>query len=188
VYSLSNTVPYTESEVAVPLSLYGVSKAMCEQIVTVYARRFPVHVASLRTSRVLGYGDRTGDGFMLMDFVRRARKKQPLHVWGQGVGARDTIYVKDVVGAIEKAVDPDAASGVFNIGGGRASTYREIAEAVNRVFDNVGNVVFDVSKEEDTSSFYMDCSRAESHLKWRRMWSLEAGLREMKELYEQEEN
>jgi nucleoside-diphosphate-sugar epimerase len=122
---------------------------------------------------------------MLMNFIQRARRKQPLHVWGEGVGARDTVYVKDVVGAIDKAIEPDAPCGVFNIGGGRAFSHREVAEMVNKVFNNSGNIVFDTSREEDMSCFFMDCSRAESGLNWQREWSLRKGLQEMKQLYEQ---
>jgi len=122
---------------------------------------------------------------MLMNFIQRARRKQPLHVWGEGVGARDTIYVKDVVGAIDKAIGLDVPCGVFNIGGGRAFSHREVAEMVNEVFDNSGNIVFDASREEDMTCSFMDCSRAESGLNWQRKWSLSSGLQEMKQLYEQ---
>jgi len=123
-----------------------------------------------------------------MNFIQRARRKQPLHVWGEGVGARGTIYVKDVVGAIEKAIELDVPCGVFNIGGGRAFSHREMAVMVNEVFDNSGNIVFDTSKGEDRSCFFMDCSRAESEMGWRRKWSLRMGLEEMKQLYAQELN
>ena len=90
VYSLSNTVPFTETRPPVPLNLYGLSKLMCEHMATLHAHRFPIRVTSLRISRVLGSDDRTGTGFMLTSFIQRAINRQPLCVWGKGIGARDT--------------------------------------------------------------------------------------------------
>jgi nucleoside-diphosphate-sugar epimerase len=90
------------------------------------------------------------------------------------------------VGAIEKAIEFGAPGGVFNIGGGRSFSVREIAETMNDVFDNSGNLVFDTSKEEEKSIFFMDCSRAESQLNWKRQWTLRTGLEDMKRFYEQQ--
>lgn len=185
VYSSDNQVPYTETQPPVPRSLYGLSKLVCEHLATLLMRRFPIQVISLRLAQVFGIGER--EGLVLVDFVRQARQKETLRVWGQGKSARDMVYVKDVVGAIERALEPDSPGGVFNIGGGRAYSILEIAETVNRVFDNEGHLVLDPSKEERDENFFMDCSLAESVLGWKRLWTLESGLEDMRALYEQGE-
>lgn len=184
VYSRANPIPFSEDQVPVPETLYGITKLMCEHLAFVHAQNHPTLITSLRISRILGQ-DRTGSGHMLMSFVRKARAKQPLEIWGEGVGARDTIYVKDVVSAIERAIPPGAPSGTFNIGGGKAFSHREIAECVNDVFDNQGNLVFVPSREEDKIVSYMDCARAEEQLHWQRQWTLRTALEDMKVAYNQ---
>ncbi len=183
VYSSDNRTPYTEDQPPIPRSLYGLSKLACEHIATLLMRRFPIRVTSLRLAQVFGDGER--EGLMLVKFVRQAYQKEVLRVWGEGKSARDIVYVRDVVGAIERAVAPDTPCGVFNIGGGKAYTVLEIAQTVNKVFDNEGQLVLDPSQEERDEYFFMDCSLAETHLGWKRQWTLQSGLEDMKKLYEQ---
>jgi len=179
VYSLANRIPFSESEPPLPMSFYGISKLAGEHLAALLARQAPIRITSLRISRILGH-DLTGDGYMLMNFIRLACEGRPLQVWGEGAGARDTVYVGDVVGAIEAALAPGAPGGVYNIGGGRALSNREIAETVNVVYGNQGNLVLDSTKAEDRSVFYMDCSRAATDLGWSRRYTLRSALEEMK--------
>ncbi|MBV5300908.1 MAG: NAD(P)-dependent oxidoreductase [Methylococcales bacterium] len=183
VYSSHNAVPYRETDAPHPLNFYGASKLACEYLGELYGRMFPLRVVSLRLARILGDDDKSGVDFMLMRFIYQAREKIALQLYGQGRGARDTLYIKDAVGAIERALADDAPSGVFNIGADRAITHREIAETINSVFNNNGNLVFETSCKEDFSIYYMDCGRAQSELGWCRYWSLRAGLEDMRSTY-----
>ncbi len=180
-YSSANVSPYHEGQYPIPLSLYGMSKVACEHLGILYGRRFPLRVVSLRFAQVFGIGER--EGLMMPKFVRQAREKQTLRIVGQGVGGRDYVYVKDIAGAIERAIAPEAPAGVFNIGMGHAISVRQAAEAVNEVFENAGNLVFETEKEENKFSFYMDCSRAQAELGWTPAWSLRSGLEDMKLWY-----
>ena len=182
VYSLYNQVPYQEKDNPFPLSLYGASKLACEHLVGLYARQGPLRWVSLRIAQILG-PDKSRSEAMLMRFMTQARKKEKLTLWGTGAGARDAVYIKDVVAAFEVALDQGSPSGIFNIGGGRAFSNREIAETINEVFDNEGNFTIDASRPEDTSVFYMDGSRAETELGWRRQWDLRSGFEDMQAHY-----
>jgi nucleoside-diphosphate-sugar epimerase len=182
VYSQANPIPFSEDQAPVPETLYGIAKLACEHLAFVYAQNHPIRITSLRISRILGE-DRTASDRMLMSFVRKARAKHPLEIWGEGIGARDTIYVKDVVAAIDRAIAPGAPAGSFNIGSGKAFSNREIAECVNDVFDNRGHLAFVPSREEDKSISYMDCARAEEQLHWQRQWTLRTALEDMKKGY-----
>ncbi len=182
VYSQANPIPFSEDQVPVPETPYGVTKLACEHLAFVYAQSYPIQITSLRISRILGE-DRTAADRMLMSFLRKARAKQPLDIWGEGVGARDTVYVRDVVSAIESAIAPGAPSGSFNIGAGKAFSNREIAECMNDVFDNRGNLVFVPSRKEDKTVSYMDCTRAKEQLHWQRQWTLRTALEDMREGY-----
>lgn len=184
VYSSSNSVPCIENDAPIPVSLYGISKLACEHIGVLAQRKYPMRVISLRISAVLGYGDSAGEGFMLARFIQLARKKETLHIFGEGVGARDMIYVKDVARAFDHALRSESAAGVFNIGANRPYSVRELAETINQTFDNVGNIIFDTTKPEDKRFLYMDCSRAQNDLQWKPEWTLAMGLAEMRKEYE----
>ena len=82
------------------------------------------------------------------------------------------------------AATPTDRDGSASHGGGRAYSHREVAETINDVFGNSGNLVFDQSRREDTSVFYMDCSRAKSDLGWHPVWTLRDGLEDMRREYE----
>lgn len=177
-----NQIPYTETECPVPLSLYGVSKTVCENLAAIYACRNPVRVISLRLAQIFGWGER--EDMLVIKFVNQARQKQVLKITGYGACARDYLYVKDVVSALECALDQKTASGIFNVGSGRMTSVREVAETVNEVFDNTGNIFFETDKEESQDSFYMERCLAASRLGWAPCWSLRSGLQDMKRLME----
>lgn len=179
VYSEHNRMPYREADCPWPSSYYGVSKVACEHLALLYASRSAMKVVALRIAQILGNDD-TYKNKMLMQFIALARRKQYLTLWGEGADARDTVYLNDVVSAFVLALDHDVSSGVFNIGGGRAFSNREVAETINEVFDNVGHLTFDRSRAEENRYFFMDCSKAEQELGWRRQWTLRTALQDMR--------
>lgn len=186
VYSTANPVPFREIDTPIPVSIYGISKLACEQLGVLSQQKYPMRVISLRIAGVLGYGDHTGEGFMLARFIQLARKQQTLPVFGNGIGARDLIYVQDAANACLKAMAASVPSGIYNIGAGRPYSVRELAEAINHVFENAGNFSYDLTQPEDGRLFFMDCSRAKQELGWEPTWTLSMGLEEMKKAYDTE--
>jgi len=180
VYSSSNPVPFNEAQNPEPENFYGLSKLVGERLIQTYSQNTPMRSIILRLSTLFGRNDTFEENFVTSVFIRRAVHKQPLQVWGEGKGGRDLLYLKDALAALEKALASDATAGIFNIGAGQPYSFLEIAETVNEVFDNSGNLMFDSYRKEDTVIRWMDCSHAESKLKWRRMWSLKTGLLDMK--------
>jgi nucleoside-diphosphate-sugar epimerase len=185
VYSLHNRVPFREADAPHPLSFYGASKLACEQLGELHGRKLGMRVVSLRLAQILGRDSSRREG-MFMRFMHLARNGETLQLWGEGRGARDAVYLKDVVGAFECALAEGAPAGSYNIGGGRAYSNLEVAEAVNDVFGNRDNLAFDLSRQEDRSEYHMDCSSAEAELGWRRKWSFVEGLEELRFEFEHE--
>jgi UDP-glucose 4-epimerase len=186
VYSSNNAVPCLETEPPLPASLYGISKLACEHIGLLAQHKYPLRVVSLRIAAVLGYGDTVGEGFMIARFIQLARRKKTLPIFGEGSGARDLIYVKDVANAMIRVLATAGPSAVYNIGSNRPYSVRELAETINQEFDNVGNITYDPTQPEDRRFLYMDCSRAMQALNWKPTWNLAAGLREIRDCYDAE--
>jgi CDP-paratose 2-epimerase len=112
---------------AQPLHLctpYGCSKGVADQYVLDYAATYGVRAAVLRMSCI--YGPRqfgTEDQGWVAHFLIRARRGEPITVFGDGRQVRDILHVGDAVRAYRGLLDRiDALKGrAFNLGGGPAN-------------------------------------------------------------------
>jgi ADP-L-glycero-D-manno-heptose 6-epimerase len=59
-----------------------------------------------------------------------------------GEQMRDFVYVKDAVAAVLSFLDRDSCAGIFNIGTGKARSFRALAEAVFRAFGKEPAIVY----------------------------------------------
>jgi len=178
VYSASNTLPYSESQIAVPANFYGVSKLAVENMASLFNAKADMRIRSLRLAQVAGLGER--ERFMFTLFLNNAAAKRPLLIYGSGSGRREYIYVKDVARAMMLALEAKDAEGVFNIGTGVNCSNRELAETMNEVFDNRGNITFLENEPEDLSISLMDVSKAKRGLGFEARHDLRSALEDMK--------
>ena len=178
VYSPRNPLPWSEEARVVPLNLYGAAKATAEILGELSSAGPGLRCKSLRLAQVLGHGER--EGYLLNTFIRQAAAGQTLQVYGSGSGRREFVYVKDVASAILAALDRRETSGIFNIGTGVAVSALELAELVNAVFDNPGNLALRPELPEDRTTHLLDVEKTRLQLGWSAHWTLEEALREMR--------
>lgn len=178
VYSAQNLLPWSEETQVVPLNLYGAAKAAIEILGRFASAQQGLHCKSLRLAQVLGHGER--EGFLANTFIRQAAAGQSLQVYGSGSGRREFIYLKDVAAAILAALGKGEVCGIFNIGTGTAVSALELAEQVNAVFDNSGNLARRPDLPEDASTHLLDVTKARLQLGWSAHWTLEEALRDMR--------
>lgn len=180
VYSDINKYPWSEEQMVLPISFYGISKVAIENLAEYYNRTYDMNIKSLRVAQVIGYGERPG--YMLMTFINQAYLKQTLNIFGKGAGRREYIYVKDVVDAIICALKKPNKKGIYNIGTGKNISHLELAKMINEVFNNEGNYRFVNTIKEDTSVLLMDNNRASLDLGWLARWSIKEGLRDIRNI------
>ena len=181
VYGLNNPLPWSEAQRCFPESYYGVAKLCTEHLANYYNRQKGTAIKSLRVAQVVGVGER--EGFLLMTFINKARRQETLQVFGTGTGQREYIYVKDVASAVGAAIKTGNSGGCFNIGTGKTTAHKDLAEMINTVFENQGTVTFLQDKPEDPSRHLMDVNKAGRELHWQAEWSLEAALEDMKHIF-----
>jgi len=119
---------------------------------------------------------------MLATFLSRALKKEDLTVFGEGKGERDYLYAKDAANAIIAAIHKPKTKGVFNIGLGKGTSHRELAETINEVFENPNNIRFLHEYLEDKSIQLMSIDKAKQMLNWEPHWTLKEALFDMKNI------
>jgi UDP-glucose 4-epimerase len=178
VYSRANPLPWDESTVPAPSTLYGASKVAAETLSQAIGPAAGLNVKQLRAAQLLGYGERAG--FAATTFIERANRREALEVWGMGRERKEYVYVKDVAGAILAALDVNRSAGAYNVGAGTDTSIRELAELVNRVFENPAGIHTRAVEHEFTGEARMDIGKAAAQLGWRPLWSLEAALADIR--------
>jgi len=162
VYDDEKLLPWREDAVIKGRTAYGDSKIRCEKLIADYAKTCGFSYAIARIAQVTGLGERRR-GIMNV-FIDTAREHGTLNVIGKSVARRQFIYVKDLVEILitlatgSEGCDPKENQ-IVNVGMREAYTNLELAEIVNRVFENPAPIEYRDSSPETTRSSYMDTDR-----------------------------
>jgi nucleoside-diphosphate-sugar epimerase len=170
-----------EAPLTQPNTAYGQIQLALED----RARSFSadLSVAILRIAGVFG-PKRFGYGSNSSRFIERvlfsAATGSPVHIEGCWEDEDDLIYVKDVGSAIAAAaLNPDGGSFTVNVGLGRVSTVREIADAVLAVFPTADiQVVPPLHTSVPLRRLPLDCASASARLGLRPAFPLNAAIRD----------
>lgn len=178
VYSGFSVEMYKEGSVVYPANAYGLSKLTAESYLEMLTRGTPVSALSLRLAAVYGYGERGTPA--IMKFINQALARDTLVLTGNPTYAIDQLYVRDATAALVAALRASDVRGVYNVGGGRAWRVHEIAELVNEVFGNDGNMRYETDTWEALTPACMDISRVRTELGWSPAYELRSGLEDFK--------
>lgn len=156
VYSDNKLAPWKENQPVCPQTFYGLSKITGEHLCELYSRT-GINYTVFRCAIVLGI---TKNNRMTDIFIRNAAEKRTLIVKGKSIAKRDYIYLKDVIRALCWGVFEDQSKNqIYNLGSGEAYTNIEIAEEINHIFENDGNMVYKNDCSEGFEDSRMDSSK-----------------------------
>jgi predicted glycosyltransferase/nucleoside-diphosphate-sugar epimerase len=117
VYGDQDVYPAGEDAPVRPVSPYGATKVITEQLAGAFWRSHGVPVVGLRYFTV--YGPRQRPDMAFSRFLDRALAGRPLSVLGDGRQVREFTYVDDVVRATIAAAERGDRGSVYNVGGGQ---------------------------------------------------------------------
>jgi GDP-L-fucose synthase len=120
----------------------------------------------------------------LLRRFHEGRSAPSVTVWGSGRPVREFLYVDDLADAclfLMNQKDPLPASPI-NVGSGRGTTVRELAEAIGAVTGFRGSLAFDATKPDGAPEKVLDSSRMHN-LGWSPRTSLQEGLQRTYEWY-----
>ena len=110
---------------------YACSKLIDEFLALAYARERGLPVIIARLFNTVGPRQTGRYGMVLPRFIPSAKRGEPLKVYGDGRQTRCFCFITDVVEALVRLQNNEAArGGVFNIGGTEEISIRELAELV----------------------------------------------------------
>jgi len=183
VYEPNQKVPWDEASTTLPVNYYGVSKLAIDHLLLAYNLTHHTGFISLRLAQVYGLRqgqiDPSQETFVVMKYIALARLGQDIPLFGSGTGARDYIFIDDVVHAIKLAIDSEEA-GVFNIGSNQMVSYSQLAELVIEVFNQASKIIT-VNQPEDKSQVLLEITKANQRLGYTPVYSLSEGLQAIKE-------
>jgi UDP-glucose 4-epimerase len=191
VYGKPDSLPVKETHLVRPTDVNGINKAAGEYYHLVYNNVFGVRACSLRLTNV--YGPRqlikhNRQGFIGW-FIRLAIEDHTIQIYGDGSQLRDFVYVDDAVDAFVRAGADERCNGeVFNVGGDRAISHRELTALLVKVAGS-GRAEYIAwppeKKAIDIGDFYADSSKFMKATGWKSTVSLEEGLRRTIAFYRQ---
>lgn len=139
VYGLNLPQPITEQSPALPLTWYGQSKIMAEQLGLYYNRRWGLDFRAARLAAIVGPFRAAASGSATMYttlIIEKAAKGEPYAVDVDEQAATPILYAKDAASALATlAIAPSAPRRIYNVSSGRASSVGLI-ELVKRKFPN----------------------------------------------------
>ena len=120
--------PLSETTPTAPSSLHGVMHLARELMLQTLGN---VPLAVVRPTLIYGEGD-PHNGYGPNQFLRLAREKKPIVLFGGGEERRDHIHIGDV-GEIVARVVVHRSTGTVNAVSGQVHSFREIADQVGRM-------------------------------------------------------
>jgi len=104
------------------------------------------------------------------------RGAETVTLWGTGEASREFVYVDDAARALLLAAERLQVSDPVNVGNGRETKIRTLAEAIAHLTGFDGQTVWDTSKPDGQPTRYLDVSRARELMGFEARTTLEDGL------------
>jgi UDP-glucose 4-epimerase len=174
VYGDQDVYPVREDAALRPVSPYGATKVITEQLAGAFWRSHGVPVVGMRYFTV--YGPRQRPDMAFSRFLTRAVSGHPLQVLGDGRQVREFTFVDDVVAATIAAADDGERGSVYNIGGGRPVSVLEAISLLQELLDRPLEVEHLEANRGDPRRTEANVSRAVRDLGYKPTTPLPDGL------------
>jgi len=165
----------SEDELPRPTSLYGAAKVATLFLTRQLAAQAGLRFAWLRLFST--YGPDDNDGWLIpmliQEMLAGRRPKTTL-----GTQTWDWLHVEDVARALIAVAETQTASGIFNLGSGRAVAVRAVVERIRDLAAPDMQLIFGEIpfRPDQVMTMQADISRLTTHTSWQPRIALEDGL------------
>jgi GDP-L-fucose synthase len=163
---------------------YGIAKKMLIVLSDSYRRQYGFDSCAPVLANLYGPDDNFDleDSHVIAAMVRKyveatERGDAEVVLWGTGSPSREFLYVDDAARALVLAAERYDSSDPVNIGTGKETRIRDLAETIERLSGFEGETVWDSSKPDGQPTRYLDVSRAAERIGFEAEVELEDGLR-----------
>ena len=140
VYGEPLKTPIEESDPAIPITGYGVSKIAAEEYVKAYAVNFGLKYTILRFFNVYGPGQ--SKDFVIPEFVNNASKNNPILIHGSGSQIRSFCHISDISKGVSLSIEK-GDNEIINIGNANEPiTISELAKKIIGIINSKSSIQF----------------------------------------------
>ena len=164
------------------LSPYAASKKAAEALCYSYHHTYGLDITVLRYFTV--YGPAGRPDMSVFRFIKWIAEGEPLALYGDGTQERDFTYVEDIARGTVLALKP-LGHGVINLGNNQPVTVNYVIGLLEGYLGKKARTERGPVHIGDVPATWADISRAQELLGWRPETSLEAGLQQAVEWYQQ---
>lgn len=175
VYGDSEKLPTPEETNPIPVSPYGATKLMGENLCHVYFRNYGLPTVILRYFTV--YGPRQRPDMAFNRFIDRISRGKEIEIYGDGEQTRDFTYVGDIVAGTKLALEAKPGT-TYNIGSGNKVSLNEAISIIESLLGKKGIVVKKEDARGDVRSTAADISKARKDLGYSPKTRISEGLKE----------
>lgn len=156
VYGNSKMIHH-ESDPCEPISYYGLSKLMTEEMIRFMHRTQGLQYLILRPSNPYGPGQNLyGRQGLIAVTLGKLIDSVPVVVRGDGSAVRDYIYIEDLADAVFQLIDKGVANDTFNIGSGVGYSVNEILTMIKSLTGDKLQINYVPSSKSDVYKMILD--------------------------------
>lgn len=182
---IAEPLPTNEAKPLECNSIYALTKKAQEEMTLNIAATYGIPAVALRFFNVFGPRQSLSNPYtgVVAIFMSRVKNGNPPVIYEDGLQTRDFICVHDIVEANLLAMDKREANyNVFNVGSGKPTSIKEIAELVIGLYKSKqGPLVTHKFRKGDVRHCFSDISRIKERLGFVPSLSLKDGMAELKE-------
>jgi nucleoside-diphosphate-sugar epimerase len=174
VYGDAESLPTPEDSILRPVSPYGATKVLGENLCYLYAKSYGVPAVSLRYFTV--YGPRQRPDMSFHRLINATFGRDSVEIYGDGRQTRDFTFVEDIVQGTLAAAERGEPGRAYNLGGGTRIALSDVIQLIRDLSGEEPTVRHLPAQRGDARDTAADTSRARMELGFTPRVSLPEGL------------
>lgn len=184
VYGAHPQIKVSEDDTTMPVSPYGLSKLVGENMCSSYSRIYGIDTISMRIFNAYGHRQHRS---VIYDFLRKFQQVQEsnaeIGMLGSGNEIKDFIHVKDVLKAMLLPLRNEKMwGGVYNVGTGKGTKIRELLFSILNVLSSHRDISYSgYSWRGDIIAIFAEIDKIKSY-GFTPTVDLESGLKDISQM------
>jgi UDP-glucose 4-epimerase len=174
VYGKTRGVVTEDTPIPFPEHIYTKTKIGQEHLLYSWHQHHGLPYTILRFD--IPYGPRMRSNMAISIFVRRAMRKEPITIFGDGKQGRCWIYVEDLADGNLAALAEGGRNQIINLAGPQFVAMNEIAEALKEIFGDIP-IKYEPARPHDFEGSITSIEKAKRLLNWKPKTQFREGLR-----------
>ena len=165
-------------------SPYSTSKASADLLVLAYYRTYGLPVTISRCSN--NYGPYQFSEKLIPLMIDKAKKDEPLPVYGEGLNVRDWLYVEDHCRGILAVLEKGRVGEVYNLGGHNERNNLYIVKRILKELNKPESLItFVADRHGHDQRYAIDPHKANVELDWDPVTTFEEGIKKTIKWYDE---